>query len=555
MSTETLYSQHSFLFPFKWDILKGKKFKELNYHERTDIVELSKIINHDIWEAKNFDIKKNYNEFEYFYPHIRDALYTDLVNNHIDEKKIDPDKDTISLYFEHKDFKDRNKKFIIKKSFSEEDKVNGKNKIRSYEVQEQYELEITSVILRIFETGIGVLSFHVENKKYKLVEDVLRINDYGRRLYEPFQGAKGNQTAEEISIGKFKNTFSGIENRLKIIEDILGQPFYYHDEISYTENSYKDPLKKIQFQQVLDDRMYTLSWIGNNSFINNLTEFKEKEGNYQYIYSDNWYEYVFVDGNGKTCNSKIMQKELIEKSTYDRWIDDGTLYGISRYSFVMATNEEDFAKDILRTHLDSMYYQMAVLSLVQRASIIRFSGEVARISSLENKKAFITQEISSIYKNYIQFINRIYFREVTAQEQGIELYSMIIESMNVEREVKDLDNEIQELHNYATLIEDKTINDKMNRITVIGILLAFPSFITGFFGMNIFNDIFTDFSPEKIFSSPVISKWFGLFILLPILLIVLEEKLSIIEKLKKKINFWAVYIITCIIFLYLIRRG
>ncbi len=555
MSTETLYSQHSFLFPFKWDILKGKKFKELNYHERTDIVELSKIINHDIWEAKNFDIKKNYNEFEYFYPHIRDALYTDLVNNHIDEKKIDPDKDTISLYFEHKDFKDRNKKFIIKKSFSEEDKVNGKNKIRSYEVQEQYELEITSVILRIFETGIGVLSFHVENKKYKLVEDVLRINDYGRRLYEPFQGAKGNQTAEEISIGKFKNTFSGIENRLKIIEDILGQPFYYHDEISYTENSYKDSLKKIQFQQVLDDRMYTLSWIGNNSFIKNVTEFKEEEGNYQYIYSDNWFEYVFVDGNGKTCNSKIMQKELIEKSTYDRWIDDGTLYGISRYSFVMATNEEDFAKDILRTHLDSMYYQMAVLSLVQRASIIRFSGEVARISSLENKKAFITQEISSIYKNYIQFINRIYFREVTAQEQGIELYSMIIESMNVEREVKDLDNEIQELHNYATLIEDKTINDKMNRITVIGILLAFPSFITGFFGMNIFNDIFTDFSPEKIFSSPVISKWFGLFILLPILLIVLEEKLSIIEKLKKKINFWAVYIITCIIFLYLIRRG
>lgn len=555
MSTETLYSQHSFLFPFKWDILKGKKFKELNYHERTDIVELSKIINHDIWEAKNFDIKKNYNEFEYFYPHIRDALYTDLVNNHIDEKKIDPDKDTISLYFEHKDFKDGNKKFIIKKSFSEEDKVNGKNKIRSYEVQEQYELEITSVILRIFETGIGVLSFHVENKKYKLVEDVLRINDYGRRLYEPFQGAKGNQTAEEISIGKFKNTFSGIENRLKIIEDILGQPFYYHDEISYTENSYKDPLKKIQFQQVIDDRMYTLSWIGNNSFINNVTEFKEKEGNYQYIYSDNWYEYVFVDGNGKTCNSKIMQKELIEKSTYDRWIDDGTLYGISRYSFVMATNEEYFAKNILRTHLDSMYYQMAVLSLVQRASIIRFSGEVARISSLENKKAFITQEISSIYKNYIQFINRIYFREVTAQEQGIELYSMIIESMNVEREVKDLDNEIQELHNYATLIEDKTINDKMNRITVIGILLAFPSFITGFFGMNIFNDIFTDFSPEKIFSSPVISKWFGLFILLPILLIVLEEKLSIIEKLKKKINFWAVYIITCIIFLYLIRRG
>jgi Mg2+ and Co2+ transporter CorA len=130
---------------------------------------------------------------------------------------------------------------------------------------------------------------------------------------------------------------------------------------------------------------------------------------------------------------------------------------------------------------------MAELCLVQRACILRFSQEVARISAMnENKKNSLTARVSNLYKQYIRFVNRVYFREVTAQEQGIELYSMLQEHMKIEQNVKDLDNEISELHQYAILREDQERNKNLTLLSILGAVFIIPTFISGFYGMNLF---------------------------------------------------------------------
>ena len=127
-----------------------------------------------------------------------------------------------------------------------------------------------------------------------------------------------------------------------------------------------------------------------------------------------------------------------------------------------------------------MYYKMAELCLVQRACLLRFSDEVTSISAMkEDKKIALAERVGNLYKQYLRFVTRIYFREITAQEQGIELYDML------QKHVKDLDHEIQELHTYVAMIQGQKQNRNIELLTIIGALFFLPAFINGFFGMSI----------------------------------------------------------------------
>jgi Mg2+ and Co2+ transporter CorA len=176
----------------------------------------------------------------------------------------------------------------------------------------------------------------------------------------------------------------------------------------------------------------------------------------------------------------------LEKHTYSRWIDYGTLYGMSRYSLVMLTGE--YAPAFLIKHLQTLYYKMAELSLLQRATVVSFSDEVTHVSDLvhsDEDKAI--EKIEDLYKHYILFVNKIYFREITTQEQGIEMYDMMQRIMRIPEQVKDLDDEIAELNSFAGMIADKKDNKENVRHTWIATFFLPFMLMSGFFGMNYFS--------------------------------------------------------------------
>lgn len=181
-----------------------------------------------------------------------------------------------------------------------------------------------------------------------------------------------------------------------------------------------------------------------------------------------------------------MQTNLIINSTYDRWMDNSygcTLYGISRYSFVAITNESDFSKDVILSHIQTMYFQMFTLLLSYRASIIKFSDDIQNATKKENTELLF--EAKKIYKEYLDFLNKLYFKEVTAQDQGIELYNQAMKVMDIEKYMSDLDHEINQLHSYTNMLEEKSRNDKLGMISKIGAVLLPPSLLAGLFGMNV----------------------------------------------------------------------
>ena len=247
-------STHIFMLPFV--VKKSEEFFEK--------------IREKGWKKEAFKIDRveYYNEFIYFLPHVRDVLYG------FDEN--------LSKYYEYPLNKDKENKFIVELKDS---KV--------------YSLDIEDISLRIFNDSIGILSLHLNNYDYDESYDILKINEFARRIFPQFldknnfvEGTKYSFLADEIKIilnskefskddfNEFsKDNFKNFKNlNIKEIEKKL-LPNYITNLID--EN----------IELVLDDRMFVVSFYldEKSKIIKNLKEFDKKSNEYGYVNNDWWY--------------------------------------------------------------------------------------------------------------------------------------------------------------------------------------------------------------------------------------------------------------------------
>ncbi len=452
-----IISYHNFMFPFRFDKFQKKIedrhsfYRDNSFDDRVKIdKEFKKSLEKSGWEYQKFEVKNHldYNEITYFHDFVKDSLFN--------MQKFD--KGATSYYFE--------------KTLSNED-----YELKITKRQEPYSLKLEGINLRLFDTGVGILSIEVENYNYYKIEDILNINEYGRRVYPQFLGdgfstlpTKNNFLPEYIKVNGIEERFCDLYKEIKLakyIQYILGDTFTID----------KSKANKYLLQPIIDDRMFLLSWYGSDTFVTCTQENIENE---------DWYKYVFVDGNELTVQDKEMHKELIKKATYKRWNNYGTFFGITRYSFVCLSQNSNFTRDILPLpHIKTMYFQMVTLLLAQRASLLRFSDEITAISDIRDGKPS-ADKISVLYKNYLRFVNKLYFKEITAQDQGIELYDKAIDILNIKRDVEDLRQEIGTLNGYAFLEQEREEKEEMNKLTKLGTIFLPGTFIAGIFGMNVY---------------------------------------------------------------------
>lgn len=507
------FSHHIFLFPFKWDMLEKNTLEETCFMDRTNLEKISEIMrNHNNfddginWEIFNFRIKRprDYNEYTYFYDYVTSTLF----DNEKAIDNVDWEKKVILQY--RLELENKKSKYlinIVERSPWEKPRIPGIT----------YELEIEDIIINFYQTGIGILSFHLSNYKYNRPEQILDINDFGRRIYPQF-------LSESDPINPLKNVKEAFLANCITLQ--LKPPKYNfsiesHDcfskyccefgnkdpkEISKLPefitkllgNKFKDTeygLKKgeVKLAPVIDDRMFTICWYGNDNCSSLLKEkqWVKELNRFEYNYERNelWNRFIFVDNRSNGLANNNFLRNLNIEHTYDRWIDLGNFFGISRYSFILLTNRDFFPKYILLPHLQTMYFQLVMLALLQRASLIRFSDEATKVRYLEATKNEIELEkqleyVKHLHGKYLHFVNKIFFREPTAQEQGIELYDMLLEKMRIEREVKDLDRELNELHNYISLTVQEKESKEIRFLSKLAIWFLPATLMAGILGMN-----------------------------------------------------------------------
>ncbi len=552
---EEMYSYHVFLFPFRWDLLNNtKKFTEKI--KLTDFHQL--LMESGQWQNEPYNPAEKaefYNEYVYFYDFVRDAIF----ETGRSDKKI----------LKHYEYRLPEKSHYV--IYTQSGKV--------------FKLPIDHIYLHVFSTGVGLLSFHLKNDQCPDLQSIIDINEFGRRIYPQF--LSDSPSGKKPPTSQVKNTFLAHTIEIDTIPGSKEDFSFYEKLFPSSETVYKLPnfistllgknftdndkeKNKILIRPVVDDRMFVISWFGNNNFSKRLskkknislihritgTQFlegisKTEQIEYTYLSDKDWYRFLFIDREEPMLQHDMLIKEYLNRHTYARFADYGTLYGISRYSFMLVTNESDFAKEILLTHLRTMYYQMVVLSLMQRASILRFSDEVTEISK-ESNEEIQSERIKILNKEYLKFINTMYFREVTAQEQGIELYDMIQEHMRIERDVKDLNREIDELYQFDSMIASERESKEMKIHTVLATLFLPAMLISGILGMNIWDKNLQ--IPKFLFSwHPNFAFW------TPVMLIYaayFSYELFFKKKDKKWKNksiwFWIGFILWIIVLIYLI---
>lgn len=484
--TQERHSIHTFMFPFQWDYLSRNPKNNIAYNDRTRLSDFDRLFSANSCLKKvKFQVNdsaEKYSEYTYFYPFVRKALY------HTKD-------DDFMLYYE---LEEEGGVYNIEYKLK-----TGGNRTLS--------LTLDSICMHVFDTGVGVLSFNLSNYNYPDKEDILIINDYGRRIYPQYLSEEDCKTkyvkqsflADKIygHLGglSFEDNFEQYENPIENnacflppqhIRNIFGYSINNRVgdyEMDFVFRSDDERKNVIRIRQITDDRMFFLCYYNNRDLVNSMATKDNlfSEFSYEFELNDFWYSFVYGDGKYASVAEDRFQQEQILKQTYTRWLDnhrkdtttDGVLFGVTKDSFVCLG-----AWNILEGHMLTMYYQMAVLCLVQRASVLRFSYEITQIThSIFNKKMDLSKQIKELYENYIIFLNRIYFREVTSQIQGIELYSMFQAAMNLEKEVKDLDGEIQELFEYQNMQEQR----RLNRIATLFLPITL---ITSFFGMNTFGE-------------------------------------------------------------------
>ena len=491
-----LYSYHIFLFPFKWDFLsKGKEISNADFDERTNLSSIDALLrnhqqgNKHLWKRSLFKFNQDesgvydYNEYTFFYDFARGTLYDTQEDNEL------------VRFYEYQ---------IGEQAYYTISTLKKNSQNGNHEVEE-YKLQLKGLNLHIFNKGVGILTFNLANWCYPESDKILRINEFGRRIYPQFLD---NQLPYN---GETKKAFLAdqIKVDLGIGTDIIEESFNNYDSLKNlsVERSFclpnhiktlfpsafhetkptKSYFDTVWIRNIMDDRMFTMCWLGNNDLTKKLSVCNP---NNEFEYENNsfWYALLVCDKDATsiTCQHAGKLKEYIKSYTYERWANYGTLYGLTRETFMVVSSDietlkKNFAPE-LHIHLQSMYYQIVILCLVQRASILRFSGEVTLVSELAKQDREspnkLSDRISKLYMNYIEFVNRIYFREVTAQIQGIELYDKLQEQMRLKNEVADLDKEIQELNQFAEMREQKSLTTVANLFLPASLVAAIFTFIS-----------------------------------------------------------------------------
>ena len=489
MSETKFYSKHIFVFPFRYQ--KKEKGKKENLYP--DLKEIKKHISSDFWEEfefrhKIYDNYHTYNEFVYFFPQVRDVLNL---------KDTEEDKILNVLQYQYRKTG----------GLTPEYEIHIKNSKKENEI---YSLEIEDVTLNFYPNGIGMFVFHLKNNKYPFTDAILKINDYGRRIFPQYLGSyndivdapKDSFLADKIILRNLSTEFGTlIEEDFSYYNDLdrlNAQAFRLPKHIGMLLGSafYSDTQQKTLYRitPILDDRMFTVSFYLNSAWMGFLEKWNKTTGTYAYKTDETWYQYIFVDGKYPSVRNKELLKKQLEEHTYARWLEGGQLYGMSRYSFVFLGSDERFHRNVLDKHISTLYFQMVLLVLLQRAYLVYFGGEVARLANklehTENLEDYV-DEINRLYLDYIKFINRIYFREASPQEQGIELYEMMQEKMRIKRDVDDLEREIGDLNEYVERYQER-------RLTRLAAKYLPVTLLAGILGMNTITGLRWNFNHPEL---------------------------------------------------------
>jgi len=175
--------------------------------------------------------------------------------------------------------------------------------------------------------------------------------------------------------------------------------------------------------------------------------------------------------NGYAYDQQFTQ-ELLEKHQYNRWNDIGTYMGFCPYASVFMGYGYFFKNVISPTHVPYVYGRMFIEALHYRNTLAHFDRHItAATNDLVTNKQF-SHQFRDLRKEFIQFTNHYWVRHLTPQVQGVEIYQMISQSLDLSGSYEQVKDQMERADEYSTTLRDSHYGEIAFYLALISIIAA-----------------------------------------------------------------------------------
>lgn len=194
----------------------------------------------------------------------------------------------------------------------------------------------------------------------------------------------------------------------------------------------------------------------------------------------------------RTHNSFRFEQDWAKQRTYLRWAELGTFYGFAYHGGAMLA--EPMEEPPLWRHFGQMYFDQVLLLLYLRVTLFRFSARLNDFSSAAMERSFhvadngeCLRQFQQIRRAFMHFTNLYQFPLISNQQQGIEMYALAREVMDVDEFYREVKEEIHNANDYLTARENHSLTDTTTKLSKVATLILPIVLASSFLGMNMFS--------------------------------------------------------------------
>jgi hypothetical protein len=194
------------------------------------------------------------------------------------------------------------------------------------------------------------------------------------------------------------------------------------------------------------------------------------------LYPETLFRLGFLDegDSGWAYQPEFLQTKA-DDLFYDRFWHSGTRYMVSSFSFVMLTGTK--APDYLYTHYRHHYFQLNLLAVLQKSSLLIFWD---RLSNLLRDYSFQTgsrpqfhRDQSWLAEDYAHFLALFDFSEVSNQLQPLELFDKMRKQMRIPQLLNEVSQQLRYTFDIERSNHDEEIQLTAQRWIPVALALSF----------------------------------------------------------------------------------
>lgn len=189
-----------------------------------------------------------------------------------------------------------------------------------------------------------------------------------------------------------------------------------------------------------------------------------------------------ADGHDeKRFYDKAFMNQDLDQATYRRFQyseqcpGSSTLYQATSHSFTML-GFGCFSADEALMHMRDIYARMYLLVLFYESTFQTLWLELAQAAKCHGGDDVTAQEAQRIKADISAFSNAFWFKTISTQVQGVELFDLMMKRSRAEQDFEELQNQISRSEEIANAVRDRRAEVKRDRfgylLGVIAIFLA-----------------------------------------------------------------------------------